>query len=764
MRHRTLVALLVFILFITLRLPLQAQSEWMWLEGSNQTNQKGSFGTLGVPSFSNIPSARSSPAMWADKSGEIWFFGGSGYDATGATGTLNDLWTFDPSTLQWTWMGGSQTAGQAAVYGTLGVPSSTNTPGARSGANTWTDGNGNFWLFSGNCLNDLWMYSPSTAQWMWVAGSDTGNQPGIYGTQGVPSNTNTPGSRCDATNWTDANGRFWLFGGSGVDSTGASGLLNDLWMFDPSTWEWTWMGGSDTANQLGVYGTLGVADPANVPGGRSGATASVDKTGNVWLWGGTELLLNWNNAPQGYDGDQLWVFNSTTNEWTWMSGYNVGDYHFDEEFLPNFGTLGVFSSSTLPGSVEGPTSWTDANGNFWLFDGYISYGALENWFTWEFNSIWEFDPSTKEWAWMGGFSGGYSYYQLENAGGNLGVYGAQGVPDPSNVPGGRQGATVWSDRNGNVWLFAGFGCCYDDAYGDIRYGDFNDLWIFGSNFNLQATPIVSVAPPQSSVGLEETFPVVVTVTGGPVPTGSVTLAGGSFTLPATTLNQGSANIEVPAGSFSLGPATLTATYTPDAAGSIVYKGASGKASLTVVNSTYSLSATKLTLSPGASANSTVTVSSSSGYAGTVSFTCAVTSSLSGGVDPPTCAANDAVTLSASTATATVSITVSTIGPSSTATAWPNLHGAKEWNGLEAVVLLLFATCLGMSSRCRRSMSVLSVVLLSAIVGSLLGCGGSSTKGITNAGTTPGTYTVTVTGTGNDASATKVTTTFTLIVS
>jgi hypothetical protein len=80
------------------------------------------------------------------------------------------------------------------------------------------------------------------------------------------------------------------------------------------------------------------------------------------------------------------------------------------------------------------------------------------------------------------------------------------------------------------------------------------------------------------------------------------------------------------------------------------------------------------------------------------------------------------------------------------------------------VLLLFATCLGMSSRCRRSMSVLSVVLLSAIVGSLLGCGGSSTKGITNAGTTPGTYTVTVTGTGNDASATKVTTTFTLIVS
>src|SRR5215475_5189757 len=145
MRRQTLLALLVPILFTTLSRRLHAQSEWMWLEGSNQTNQKGSFGTLGVASFSNIPSARSSPAMWADKSGKIWFFGGSGYDATGATGTLSDLWMFDPSTLQWAWMGGSQSAGQAAIYGTLGVASSANTPGARAGANTWTDGNGNFW-------------------------------------------------------------------------------------------------------------------------------------------------------------------------------------------------------------------------------------------------------------------------------------------------------------------------------------------------------------------------------------------------------------------------------------------------------------------------------------------------------------------------------------------------------------------------------------------------------------------------------------------
>jgi hypothetical protein len=71
--------------------------------------------------------------------------------------------------------------------------------------------------------------------------------------------------------------------------------------------------------------------------------------------------------------------------------------------------------------------------------------------------------------------------------------------------------------------------------------------------------------------------------------------------------------------------------------------------------------------------------------------------------------------------------------------------------------------LGIPSRPRKSMSVLGAILLFMVIGSSVGCGGSSTSGTTNSGTTPGTYTVTVTGTGNDASATKATTTFNLIV-
>ncbi len=40
------------------------------------------------------------------------------------------------------------------------------------------------------------------------------NQAGIYGTKGTPDPANIPGARTGATSWTDNDGKFWLFGGS----------------------------------------------------------------------------------------------------------------------------------------------------------------------------------------------------------------------------------------------------------------------------------------------------------------------------------------------------------------------------------------------------------------------------------------------------------------------------------------------------------------------------------------------------------------------
>ena len=86
---------------------------------------------------------------------------------------------------EWTWMGGSSTVprqlgAQPGVYGTLGTAAPGNVPGGREYALSWTDRNGNLWLFGGllsstqeNYFNDMWKFDPATGQWAWFSGSST---------------------------------------------------------------------------------------------------------------------------------------------------------------------------------------------------------------------------------------------------------------------------------------------------------------------------------------------------------------------------------------------------------------------------------------------------------------------------------------------------------------------------------------------------------------------------------------------------------------
>ncbi len=62
--------------------------------------------------------------------------------------------------------------------------------------------------------------------------------------------------------------RLATSGCSGAMATAAPpihGYMNDLWRYDPATKQWTWISGSNTINQAGIYGTKGVPDAANVP-------------------------------------------------------------------------------------------------------------------------------------------------------------------------------------------------------------------------------------------------------------------------------------------------------------------------------------------------------------------------------------------------------------------------------------------------------------------------------------------------------------------
>lgn len=430
--------------------------QWAWISGSDSADQVGVYGAKGSPALSNVPGGRGGAVSWVDLQGDLWLHGGNGFGAAGGSWFLNDLWKFDSTILQWTWISGSDIPGQAGVYGTKGEAAPSNVPGARCEATSLTDVNGRLWLFGGlgydsaggfSYLNDLWMFDPAITEWAWISGSDIAGQPGIYGTKGTPDPAAMPGGRHSPASWTDSQGRLWLFGGEGLDSAGVSGVLNDLWAFDPTTREWTWISGSHTVDQGGVYGTKGTAGPANVPGARWGATSWIDSNGKLWLFG----------AGLGYDStgrsgrlNDLWKFDPMTQDWTWVSGSaTINEAGF-------YGTKGKSGSANVPGAREHAQGWIDPQGRLWLFGGRGMASASSG----MLNDLWAFDPAKVRWTWVAG-SGSPD---------QTGVYGTKGVAASSNIPGAREQSICWIDPNGRFWLHGGCGAFAGNF--------FSDLWQF----------------------------------------------------------------------------------------------------------------------------------------------------------------------------------------------------------------------------------------------------------------------------------------------
>jgi N-acetylneuraminic acid mutarotase len=361
--------------------------QWVWQGGSDTLGAAASYGSLATPVASNNPGAREGAAKWADGAGNLWLFGGDGL-AGQSSEVFNDLWEYDPTSTQWTWVGGSSTAGNAGSYGALGVAVASNLPPARTGAVSWVDASGVFWLFGGAQLNssggpaavfnDLWSFNPTTGLWTWVGGGNQPNATGMYGTQGTAAPGNVPGARMAGNAWLDDSGNLWLFGGLGLDQNGFSQEYNDLWEY--SGGQWTWVSGSSTPNATGVFGTQGVAAAANVPGARVAAVSWKDSAGNLWLFGG-----------YGYDEDanpqnlnDLWEYNLGTALWTWISGTPY------VAVSGTYGTQGMPAVNNTPGAREQAAGWLDNSGSFWLFGGYGLDASGEQD---DLNDLWSFNPT-----------------------------------------------------------------------------------------------------------------------------------------------------------------------------------------------------------------------------------------------------------------------------------------------------------------------------------------------------------------------------------
>ena len=53
---------------------------WTWVSGDATIDQSGVYGTKGEGDAANKPGSRDSSISWIDLSGNLWLFGGSGYD------------------------------------------------------------------------------------------------------------------------------------------------------------------------------------------------------------------------------------------------------------------------------------------------------------------------------------------------------------------------------------------------------------------------------------------------------------------------------------------------------------------------------------------------------------------------------------------------------------------------------------------------------------------------------------------------------------
>ncbi|MFW9851544.1 MAG: kelch repeat-containing protein, partial [Candidatus Thorarchaeota archaeon] len=297
---------------------------------------------------------------------------------------------------------------------------------------------------------------------------------------------------------------------------------------------WTWVAGSNLDDQFPTYGTKGVEDSNNVPGGRQGCGTWIDDEGNYWVFGG------YGYDYQGFSGllNDLWRYNITSQKWAWIAGSNA----INQPSI--FSAKGVFNENNQPVCRYECTSFKDNDGNFWLFGGSTIGGAYRG-------DLWCYNTTLNAWAWIAGSDtdnepGDYGIYRIfdvsnvpparticcswvdsdnlfyvfggqatgstyfndlwcynaaldhwawisgNNATNENGVYGIKGIEDTSNHPGARNTFTSWMSSNDYLWLFGGWGRSWSGATGKLndlwRYNKTTDKWAWMSGSNVTNDP------------------------------------------------------------------------------------------------------------------------------------------------------------------------------------------------------------------------------------------------------------------------------------
>lgn len=358
------------------------------------------------------------------------------------------------------WIGGSSAADAL---------NTTAAPGARWGAAVWAPPGSQYrYMFGGLGMNtvsgpatelaDLWRFDTMNNTWTLLPDGILSPAIGVVNSTGTFDTYNRPSARVLATAIYDPSGagKLWLYGGSGFSYSGATGYLNDLWVYDLGTNTWAVMSGDPVnPDSSGVMSSLGEASHTNVPGSRNAASGWISSSGLIYIFGGYGYPEA--GSPQaGSVGtlNDLWVFDPSsgyaTNTWARIGGTNL---------------VNAAGTANLPSTRHRATSWQDDTGRVWLFGGQgvgqnppngIAMGRLAD--------MWSYDIGTNTWTRFGGpdvinapWSGGTRYMSSSRI-----------------WPSARFGAAGWKSTDGKLWFVGG------DGNTALRgnEGYLNDVWNF----------------------------------------------------------------------------------------------------------------------------------------------------------------------------------------------------------------------------------------------------------------------------------------------
>lgn len=293
---------------------------WAWMKGNGSGGGATVYGTQTVLAPNNNPgTVNETDCHWVDSNGDLWLY----------TELDGNLWKYSINDNMWAWMKGGGSGNTTPVYGTIDTYDPANTPGGFAACPSvgalytmWVTSDDHLWMIVNRMDTDIqvevWEYNPSINQWRCRRiDNHPFASPQSYPSACVETNNDFPVARTEMrAEWVDDCDRVYMFGGLDLCNMGAS--LNDIWRYDPTTNNYTYIRGGTGAQ---VSGTQGVFDPNNTPPSVGGSQAWQNSKG-FYLFGGQDSF-------SAALSDDVWLYSPDTVVTDYSYNVNCLDVSFN---------------------------------------------------------------------------------------------------------------------------------------------------------------------------------------------------------------------------------------------------------------------------------------------------------------------------------------------------------------------------------------------------------------------------------------------------